>query len=362
MLAAIAMHEHTRRRFFGHLMFGAAGALGYGCAGDGATSASPRSGAGAGGGSTDAALTKLPIERRRLGKTDMDVSVLGFGGAEIGYEKTDQAVVDRLLHGALDAGLNVIDTAECYIDSEGAIGRAVAGRRKDYYLFTKVGHWPQENGWTKAGIARSLERSLQRLKVDHVDLVQLHSCGKDLLERGEVIEALEEAKRAGKTRYVGYSGDREDALYAVECGRFDTLQTSLNVFDQQVLDVALPKARERQMGVICKRPIGNAVWRYDDKPDNGYHVEYWQRMRKLAYSFCTGDVRKDAGPDGAAGIALRFTLGTPGVHTAIVGTSNPTRFVQNAALLTPGPLAESVVGAIRARWREVAEPSWVGQT
>lgn len=332
-------------------MFGAAGALGYGCTGGGSAANQPGSGLGA----------TSSLERRRLGKTDMNVSVLGFGGAEIGYEKTEQAVVDRLLNGALDAGLNVIDTAECYVDSEGAIGRAVAGRRKDYYLFTKVGHWP-EDGWTKSGIARSLERSLQRLKTDCVDLVQLHSCGKDVLERGEVIEALEAARQAGKTRYIGYSGDREEAVWAVESGRFDTLQTSLNVFDQQVLDTALPRAHERQMGVICKRPIGNAVWRYDDKPTNGYHVEYWQRMRKLAYPFCAGERSKDSGPEGAASIALRFTLVSLGVHTAIVGTSNPARFAQNAALLSAGPLPEATVSLIRARWREVAEPQWVGQT
>src|SRR5690606_11096595 len=134
--------------------------------------------------------TRLDVERRRFGGTDMDVSVLGFGGSEIGYARTEQEVVDRLLNRALDAGLNVIDTAECYVDSEVAIGRAVSGRRKDYWLFTKVGHWPSEDGWTAKGITRCIERSLERLRTDHLDLVQLHSCGLDVLRRGEVIEAL----------------------------------------------------------------------------------------------------------------------------------------------------------------------------
>jgi len=77
-----------------------------------------------------------PLERRRLGRTDMDVSVLGFGGSEIGYERVATATVTRLLGSAIDAGLNVIDTAECYESSEELIGQAIGGRRRDYHLFT----------------------------------------------------------------------------------------------------------------------------------------------------------------------------------------------------------------------------------
>ncbi len=80
------------------------------------------------------------MEQRQFGKTDMRVSVLGFGGAEIGFEKASPQTVAELLHSALDAGLNLIDTAECYMQSEELIGQAVAGRRKDFYLFTKCGH------------------------------------------------------------------------------------------------------------------------------------------------------------------------------------------------------------------------------
>src|SRR5690349_2895831 len=82
------------------------------------------------------------MEKRLLGKTGMQVTVLGFGGAEIGYENVAFEQVNRLLHAALDAGLNVIDTAECYPGSEEMIGRAVSSRRKDFFLFTKCGHPP----------------------------------------------------------------------------------------------------------------------------------------------------------------------------------------------------------------------------
>src|SRR5580658_3437473 len=104
------------------------------------------------------------METRQFGKTDMQVSVLGFGGAEIGFEKATPEMVSRLLHDALDAGLNVIDTAECYVDSEELIGQAVAGRRKDFWLFTKCGH-PEGMGtedWRPESLLKSIERSLRR--------------------------------------------------------------------------------------------------------------------------------------------------------------------------------------------------------
>ena len=189
----------------------------------------------------------------------MKVAILGFGGAEIGYERTEQKVVDALLNSALDAGLNVVDTAECYVDSEVAIGKAIGGRRKDFHLFTKCGHAPGGEGWSKDGILKSLDRSLQRLKTDHVDLFQLHSCSLDTLKKGECIEAMEEAKKSGKARYIGYSGDGKAARFAVESGRFDSLQTSCNVADQECVELTLPLAQEKGMGVIAKRPIANVL-------------------------------------------------------------------------------------------------------
>lgn len=305
------------------------------------------------------------IEHRTFGKTGLSVAVLGFGGAEIGYENTDQKTVDELLNAALDAGLNVVDTAECYINSEEQIARAIGHRRKEYHLFTKVGHWvpdgqPKDYAWTKDGVLASIERSLKRLNTDVVELVQLHSCNIDILKRGECIEGLEAAKKAGKTKFIGYSGDSVAARHAVETGRFDTLQTSVNICDQQSIELTLPLAKEKNMGVIAKRPIANAVWRYDSPPKNDYHSEYYSRIQKLAYDFAKGDKAKDAGPDGAGGIALRFTL-MQHVHTAIVGTSNPKRWSQNAGLTKAGPLSEAQLKAIRETWKKTAPESWVGQ-
>jgi aryl-alcohol dehydrogenase-like predicted oxidoreductase len=297
------------------------------------------------------------MEKRQFGKTDMQVSVLGFGGAEIGFEQASPEDVTGLLSTAIDAGLNVIDTAECYLASEELIGQTISHRRKEFYLFTKCGH-PERPGvedWRKKSLLDSIVRSLLRLNTDRVDLIHLHTCSEAELRKGEVIEALEEAREKGYTRYIGYSGDSSAARYAVECGVFDSLQTSVSIADQEAVDLTLPLARERGMAVIAKRPIANAAWRYSEKPSNWYHQEYWERLQKLNYDFLRD-------PAQAASVALRFTLNVPGVHTAIVGTKNPNRWQQNAAMLAAGPLPADQFQAIRARWKEVADKSWIGQT
>ena len=211
----------------------------------------------------------------------------------------------------------------------------------------------------KTGIFRcwkkSLDRSLERLQTETVDLLQLHSCSMDILKQGDVISFLQRAKAAGKTRFIGYSGDNEAAFYAATCGAFDTLQTSVNIADQMVIDKTLPAAVENNIGVIAKRPIANAAWTSGDTPPaNAYAHDYWERLRALEYSFLSG-------PD-AVRKALRFTLALPGVCTAIVGTQNPDRWAQNAALLDAGALSGEEVEAIRARWQEISTPDWTGRT
>jgi hypothetical protein len=305
---------------------------------------------------TDAGGVKL-MEKRVLGRTGMHVSVLGFGGSEIGYGQAAVETVERLLGDALDAGLNVIDTAECYVTSEELIGRAVSHRRADYYLFTKCGHAAGINlpDWDARLLEQSIERSLRRLRTDHVDLLQLHSCSDEVLRQGDVIEVLQRAREAGRTRYIGYSGDGLAALHAVECGAFDTLQTSVNIADQAALEVTLPNARAHGLGVIAKRPLANAVWKHTERPGDPYVQPYWDRLQKLDYQFLRGDMAE------AVATALRFTLSVPGVHTAIVGTEKPERWRQNAAMLSAGALDAAQFDAILTRWAERAEADWEGE-
>ena len=299
------------------------------------------------------------MERRQLGKTDMQVSVLGFGGAEIGFEGATEETVERLLKSALDAGLNVIDTGECYEGSEELIGKTVSARRADYYLFTKCGH-PRGIGsedWSPASLLESIERSLRRLRTERLDLIQLHSCSETVLRKGDAIAALQTARDKGYARYIGYSGDSVAARYAVECGVFDTLQTSVNIADQEAIELSLPLAREKQMGVIAKRPIANAAWKENHKPIDSYHHAYWDRLNKLHYEFI-----RHLPLEESIAHALRFTLSVPGVDTAIVGTTKPERWLQNARLLEAGLLNQAEFKAIRERWEEIAPATWIGQT
>ena len=299
----------------------------------------------------------MEIERRVLGRTGMAVSVLGFGGSETGYGGSAVATVAKILNSALDEGLNLIDTAACYGDGEEQLGRAISSRRSEFFLMTKCGHAAglPGNDWDPRMMAASIDRSLKRLKTDCVDVMQLHSCSERELRRGKVIEVLQRARDAGKTRFIGYSGDGSDALWAVESGLFDTLQISLSIADQEAIDLVLSRAREKNIGVIVKRPIANAAWIGKGAPPDWYSRPYWERLKKLDYDFLHDDAAR------SIATALRFTLSSPGVHTAIVGTTRPGRWQQNAAFAGEGPLAQADYDAIRARWRQVARRDWTGQ-
>ncbi len=309
----------------------------------------------------------MAIEYRVLGKTGLRVSTLGFGGSEVGYQAVAQKTVDKILKTALDAGINVIDTAECYADGETLVGNAIAGRRAEVVLMTKCGHarlasaadraagYAQED-WNPRMLAHSIERSLKNLGTDYLDVMQFHSPPLATLKDGRVIEVLHKARERGQARFVGCSIDSDDAVYAVESGAFDTLQISLSIADQEAIDRVLPKAAARGMGVIVKRPIANAAWRHGKQPPSDWYTRpYWDRLQKLNYDF----IRH--GADTAAEVALRFTLGTTGVTTAIVGTTRPERIAVNIGHAGAGPLPPAEYEAIRARWRAVAPADWIGQ-
>jgi aryl-alcohol dehydrogenase-like predicted oxidoreductase len=296
------------------------------------------------------------VETRRLGKTGFMVGVLGFGASEIGYQNVAASTVEKLLNGALDAGLNVIDSAACYDSSEELIGAAIGRRRSDYFLFTKCGHAAglSAEDWTPALVDQSLARSLKRLRTDYVDLLQFHSCTAAELRNQDLIGALVRAREKGLARAIGYSGDGTDALFAVETGIFDALQISVSIADQEAIDLAIPAAAARDMGVIAKRPIANAAWLFSRWRVGDYEKPYWRRLKELNYDF----VRSD--PAAAVETALRFTLTVSGVDTAIVGTSRPSRWTENAALAAKGVLERSQFEAIRARWLAAAGSNWVG--
>ena len=295
------------------------------------------------------------MEVRQLGRTELRVSRLGAGLAEIGFGLTlaDVDVAGEILNAALDAGINFLDTAACYGVSEELIGRTVAHRRDEYVLATKCGHVAgdyQGEPWTAETVTHSIERSLRRLRTDYLDLVQLHSCGVDVLERGEVITALQDAQKAGKTRYIGYSGDNEAAAWAVESGLFQTLQTSFNLVDQRARTLLFPKAREQGMGIIVKRPLANAVWRAPRSP-SAYADEYFRRAQILAQD---GPLPNE--PEDPILLALGFTLAHPEVDTAIVGTRNPAHMRANIRLVEEAlPIDPATVEELHRRFQRYGQ-------
>ncbi len=304
------------------------------------------------------------METRPFGNTGLEVSRLGIGLAEIGMhlpaaDRTRAAVV---LDTALDYGINLLDTAACYGNSEELIGDAVSHRRDEYILATKAGHAAgDETGeaWTGPVVTRSIERSLRRLKTDHVDIVQLHSCDVDVLVRGEVIRALEDARSAGKTRFISYSGDEEAAAWAVDSGIFATLQTTFNLVDQNARRGLLEDARNAGMGIIIKRPIANGIW--GGGPDQPRATSRFddisERVRAMANE---GPI--PGSPDDRILLALGFTFAHPQVDTAIVGTTNPAHLVSNIEMVNSGlDLADGVVEELYRRfdllggdWRQIS--------
>src|SRR3954453_2251217 len=159
------------------------------------------------------------MKRRPFGRTGLTVPVLGFGAGHVGDPALDEAEVGRLLHGALDLGVNLIDTARSYGLSEERIGRHLAGRRDEFVLSTKVGYGiPGYDDWTGPVIAAGVDAALGRLRTDRIDIVHFHSCPLAVLERGEVIAALQAAVAAGKVRVAAYSGEHPPLDWAIEAG------------------------------------------------------------------------------------------------------------------------------------------------
>ncbi|MCZ8519934.1 MULTISPECIES: aldo/keto reductase [Paenibacillus] len=297
------------------------------------------------------------MEQRTFGKTDMNVSVLGFGGAMIGLENTPLEEAQKLLNAALELGINVIDTSASYKSSEELIGQAVSHRRPDYYLFSKCGEGTsvglQYPDWDPRNVRPSVERSLKRLQTDYLDLILIHSCTEAVLRQGGLVEEVKKLKRDGLVRYIGYSGDSTDMLYALDLGLFDAIETSVNFADQEAIELTLGRAARNGLGVIAKRPVANVAWnRAEDEPNNP--GEYRERLDKLNYPFL------ERGPEAILETALSFTLSVPGVHTAIVGTTKEEHLRSNAEMAAKGPLPEAEMREIRQRWQDVREPAWAG--
>jgi len=304
---------------------------------------------------------------RAFGSTGIEVSPLAFGGGRVGESSVSEGEAERLLGGALDAGVTVIDTARSYGASEERIGRYLAHRRGSFVLSTKGGYGVDGvPDWTAEVIRRGVEDALARLRTDVVDVFHLHSCPRDVLERGDVVRALEDARRAGKIRVAAYSGENDALDFAVACGAFGSVQCSVNVADQRGLDGGVASAAERGIGVLAKRAIANAPWRFAERPQGDYAETYWARLGAMAL-----DPRalpwegRGAADAGAAWteLAVRFTAFAPGVSSAIVGTRSLEHLRACVDAVAKGPLPEAAVEAIRGAFRRCDDggEGWRGE-
>lgn len=308
------------------------------------------------------------MQKRPFGNTGFSVSPLGFGGAPIGLLLTEREAAGKLLNLLLDAGVNLIDTAARYKESEDVIGHQIGHRRSEFVLVSKCGSTvPQVDApeWSAEMIEKTVDASLRRLRTDHLDVMLLHSCGKDVLERGQALAALARARDAGKIRFAGYSGDNEPAAYAATLPDIAVIETSISIADQANIDAVLPACRARNLGVLAKRPISNAAWKHrDDQPGfyKEYATTYTHRLKQMKLD--PADLGFTGPPEQAwPELALRFTLSIPGVHSAIIGTTKPDNARANIAVTDKGPLPPAVVEHIRAAFHSAnPDGAWTGQT
>ena len=304
-----------------------------------------------------------------LGKTDLSVSRLGFGTAPVGFLATPQGQTNKLVAMLLDEGVNLFDTAAMYMDAEDKLGIALEGKRDNAVLVSKCGTKDDDlpgEAWSAELITASIDRSLKRLKTDHLDLLLLHSCDLDVLEQGDAAEALIKARDAGKATYLGYSGDNEAAAAAAAMDWVDVIETSVNICDQHNIDTVLPACKEHNVGVIAKRPIANAAWNPLNK-QRGLYKEYarvyHERLNKMSIT------PHELGYHGHAEIewpeiALKFTLAIEGVDAAIVGTTSTVNASANIAAVNKNPLREQVVKKLRQAFKDAelaSSDEWVGQ-
>jgi predicted aldo/keto reductase-like oxidoreductase len=220
---------------------------------------------------TPAASSNDSVPRRTLGRTGQQVSIVGIGGYHLGKGSVSEEESIRIVHTALDSGVNFLDNCWDYNDgvSEQRMGKALAGSyRQKAFLMTKL------DGRTPSAAKQQLDQSLSRLKTDYIDLVQIHevirmSDPEQAFQPGYIVDVLKAAQKAGKVRYIGFTGHKspEIHLHMIETATkhgftFDTVQLPLNVMDahfDSFEQMVLPVARKLDMGIIGMKPMGDSI-------------------------------------------------------------------------------------------------------
>ena len=314
---------------------------------------------------------------RPLGKTGLSVSEIGYGAWGIGGSMWIGAQEDEsvaALRRAIELGVNFIDTARGYGESERIVGKVVREHPGDtLYVATKVppknGIWPAPGGLDPAEtfpgdhIRASLETSLRASGLEHFDVLQFHVWSDEWMGRGDWLETIEDLKEEGKIRFFGVSvNDYQPAsvLRLVASGHLDTVQAIYNVFHQAPEDALLPACAEHGVGVIVRVPLDEGaltgrITAATTFPDGDFRNRYFGGDRKAQVEQHIDALTADLGitRDQVAEYALRYVLARPAVSTVIAGMRTVRNVERNAALDDGPDLTQEQVAALAGhRWEK----------
>ena len=291
-------------------------------------------------------MADLPTQR--LGRTDMDVTVLGYGAMELrGAPRgrdISEADSERILNALLDMGVNYIDTSIDYGLSEERIGRAISSRRSEYFLASKCGcpldpeasrYGRGEHVYTADRVRDGVLQSLRRLQTDYLDLVQFHASPtpQQLTEHGG-LEALQELQHQGKVRYIGISGTIPNLRDQIAMGVFDVFQIPYSALQLEHEEL-MADASNAGAGIVIR---GGAA-RGGPAKESG---DAWSTWKAAGMDDLIGDMDRME-------FVLRFTYSSPDLDTTIVGTLNPDHLQQNIDALMKGPLPPDLYDEAKRR-------------
>jgi aryl-alcohol dehydrogenase-like predicted oxidoreductase len=287
-----------------------------------------------------------------LGRTGLDVTRLSFGAMEIrgpriwgGRPVSDQQA-ETILNAVLDEGINFIDTANDYGRSEEFIGKYISHRRQEFYLATKCGCTvirKDENTddtphvWTRENLFRGLEESLQRMKTEHVDIMQLHNPPVEETEKNQLVDALKEMQQQGKVRFISISTTLPHLPTYLKWGVFDTFQIPYSALERDH-EEWISRAAEAGIGTI----IRGGVARGEVGVGLG-NTDRWQKFEEARL-----DELREPGESRTA-FLLRFTLSHPDVNTIIVGTLYPEHLQEDIVAAEKGALPANVYEEAKRR-------------
>jgi aryl-alcohol dehydrogenase-like predicted oxidoreductase len=318
-------------------------------------------------------MYEAPMQYRELGRTGFRVSTVSFGAWAIGgtWGDVDDGESMAALHRALDLGVNFFDTADVYGDgrSERLLKKLRSERKEPFYVTSKAGrraspHVP--DAYNKANLTSWIERSLQNLGVEALDLVQLHCPPTEVYYRPEVFDALDALVRAGKLRYYGVSVERvEEALKAIEFPGVQSVQIIFNIFRQRPADVFFPRAKEKKVGILARLPLSSGLLGGKLKRDTQFGADDHRRFNRHGEAFDRGETfsgvdyelalsvveeLKALVPPGSSlpELALRYILGFDTVTCAIPGAKRPSQVEENVRAGDLPPLEPALVAKIRA--------------